>query len=89
MAKWIRQTKTNWTQDPFDPINIIWPTKAQILLYKRIGLKIDMKKHDKKKQGTIGSVSNKKCQQQESRKEKKRKAKPKENDKHSRKFVKK
>ena len=57
LAEWLRQIKTNWTQDPFDPINIIWPTKAQILLYKRIGLKIDMKKHDKKKQGTTGSVS--------------------------------
>ena len=25
--------------DPFNPVNIIWPTKAQILLYKRIGMK--------------------------------------------------
>ena len=27
-AKWFRQIKTNWAQDPFDPINIIWPLKA-------------------------------------------------------------
>jgi len=35
LAKWLRRTKTNWAQDPFDLVNIIWPTKAQILLYKR------------------------------------------------------
>ena len=56
MVEWLRQIKTNWAQDPFDPVNIIWPTKAKILLYKRIGVKTDMKKHDKKKQGTVGSV---------------------------------
>ena len=48
LAEWLQQTKTNWVQDPFDPVNIIWPIKAQILLYKRIGVKTDMKKHDKK-----------------------------------------
>ena len=48
LAEWLQQTKTNWVQDPFDPVNIIWPTKAQILLYKRIGVKTDMKKDDKK-----------------------------------------
>ena len=42
-------------QDPFDPVNIIWPIKAQILLYKRICVK--MKKHDEKKLGTTRSVS--------------------------------
>ena len=31
---------------PFDPINTIWPTKAQILLYKTIGMKTNIKKHD-------------------------------------------
>ena len=41
-----------------------------------------MKKQDEKKQGTIGSVSNRNHV-------KERKAKPKENDKHSRKRVKK
>ena len=35
LAKWLRWIKINWTQDPFDPVNIIWPTKAQILLYKK------------------------------------------------------
>ena len=44
-------------QDPFNPVNIIWPTKAQILLYKKIGKKTNMKKHDEKKQGMEGSVS--------------------------------
>ena len=78
LAGWLRQTKTNWAQDPFDPINIIWPTKAQLLLYKRIGMKIDMKKHDEKKKGTAGSVSSRNHM-------KERKAKPKENDKCSRK----
>ena len=34
-VKWLWQIKANWAQDPFDPTNIIWPTKAQILLYKR------------------------------------------------------
>ena len=56
--------------------------KAQILLYKMIGMKTDMKKHDKKKQGTTGSVSSRNHV-------KERKAKPKENDKRSRKCVKK
>ena len=27
-VEWLRQIKTNWAQDPFDPVNIIWPTKA-------------------------------------------------------------
>ena len=35
LAEWLQQMKINWVQDPFDPVNIIWPTKAQILLYKR------------------------------------------------------
>ena len=35
LAEWLRQTKTNWVQDPFHPVKIIWPTKAQILLYKK------------------------------------------------------
>ena len=82
LAGWLRQTKTNWAQDPFDPVNIIWLTKAQILLYKRIGVKNDMKKHDEKKQGTVGNVSSRNHV-------KERKAKPKENDKRSRKHVKK
>ena len=82
LAKWLQQTKTNWAQDPFDLVNIIWLTKAQILLYKRIGVKTDMKKHDKKKQGMAGSVSSRNHV-------KERKAKPKENDKHSKKRVKK
>ena len=82
LAEWLWQTKTNWAQDPFDLVNIIWPTKAQILLYKRIGVKIDMKKHDEKKQGTTGSVSS-------MNHVKERKAKPKENNKRSRKRMKK
>ena len=82
LAEWLQQTKTNWAQDPFDLVNIIWPTKAQILFYKRIGVKTDMKKHDKKKQGMAGSVSSRNHV-------KERKAKPKENDKHSKKRVKK
>ena len=40
-------------------------------MYKRIGVKTDMKKHDEKKQGTAGSVSSR-------RHVKKRKAKLKE-----------
>ena len=60
-AKWLGQIKANWAQNPFDPVNIIWPTNAQILLYKRIGVKTNMKKHDEKKQGTTGSISNKDC----------------------------
>ena len=74
--------RQSWAQDPFDPVNIIWPTKAQILLYKRIGVKTDMKKHDKKKQGMARSVSSRNHV-------KERKAKPKENDKRSKKRVKK
>ena len=66
---------------PFDPVNIIWPTKAQILLYKRMGVKTDMNKHNEKKQGTAGNVSNKNHV-------KERKAELKENDKHSKKRVK-
>ena len=45
--------------------------KAQILLNKRIGVKINMKKHDKRKQGIAGSVSSRNCV-------KERKIKPKE-----------
>ena len=67
---------------PFDPVNIIWPTKAQILLYKRMGVKTDMNKHNEKKQGMAGSVSSRNHV-------KERKAKPKENDKCSRKRMKK
>ena len=43
-----------------DKDNIIWSTKTQILLYKRIGMKTNMKKHDERKQGIAGSVSSKK-----------------------------
>ena len=53
-----------------------------MLLYKRIGVKTDMKKHDEKKQETAGSVRNRNHV-------KERKAKPKENDKHSMKRMKK
>ena len=35
LAEWFQQIKTNWAQDFFDQVNIIWLTKAQILLYKR------------------------------------------------------
>ena len=28
LAEWLQQMKINWVQDPFDPVNIIWPTKA-------------------------------------------------------------
>ena len=82
LARWFRQIKTNWAQDPFDPVNIIWPTKTQILFYKRMGVKTDMKKHDEKKQGTAGNVNSRNHV-------KERKAKPKENDKCSRKRMKK
>ena len=41
--------KDKLTQDPFDLVNFIWPTNAQILLYKKIGMKTNMKKHDEKK----------------------------------------
>ena len=51
-------------------------------MHKRISVKTDMKKHDEKKQGMAGSVSSRKSL-------KKRKAKPKENDKRSRKRMKK
>ena len=30
-------------------------------MHKRIGVKINMKKHDEKKQGTVGSVSSRNC----------------------------
>ena len=30
-------------------------------MYKKIGVKTNMKKHDEKKRGTSGSVSNKNC----------------------------
>ena len=82
LARWFRQIKTNWAQDPFDPVNIIWPTKTQILFYKRMGVKTNMKKHDEKKQGTAGNVNS-------GNHVKERKAKPKENDKCSRKRMKK
>ena len=61
----------NWVQDPFNPIKIIWPTKAQILLYKRIRVKPNKKKHYGKKQGIVESINNKNCV-------KERKIKPKE-----------
>ena len=70
-AKWFLQIKANWAQNPFDPVNIIWPTKTQILLYKIICVKTNMKKHNEKKQGTAGSVSSRNCI-------KERKSKPKE-----------
>ena len=82
LAEWLRQTKTNWAQDPFDLVNIIWPTKTQILLYKRIGVKTDMKKHNEMKQGKARSVNSRNHV-------KERKAKLKENDKRSRKHMKK
>ena len=47
-------------------------------MYKRIGVKTNIKKHDEKKQGTAGNVSSRNCR-------KKRKAKSKENNKRSRK----
>ena len=50
-------------------------------MYKRIGVKIDMKKHDEKRQGTVGSVNSRNHV-------KERKVKPKENNKRSRKRVK-
>ena len=53
-----------------------------ILLCKKIGVKANMKKHDEKKQGTKGSVSSRNHV-------KERKAKSKENDKRSRKCMKK
>ena len=31
--------KDKLAQDPFDLVNIIWPTNAQILLYKKISMK--------------------------------------------------
>ena len=74
--------KDKLTQDPFDLVNIIWPTNAQIILYKKIGMKTNMKKHDENKQGTAGSVSSRNHV-------KERKAKPKENDKRSKKRMKK
>ena len=46
---------------PFDPVNIIWSTKAQIFLYKTIGVKTNMNKHDEKKQGIAKCVSKRKC----------------------------
>ena len=48
-AEWLWQIKVNWAQDPSDPVNIIWPINAQILLYEKIGVKTNMKKHDEKK----------------------------------------
>ena len=55
---------------------------AQILLYKKIGVKVNMKKDDEKKQGIVGSVRSRNHT-------KERQAKPKENDKHSMKRMKK
>jgi len=71
LTKWLRQIKTNWVQDPFNPVNIIWPTKAKIFFYKKTDVKTNMKKHSEKKQGTTRSVNNSNCM-------KKRKVKPKE-----------
>ena len=51
-------------------------------MYKKIGMKANMKKHDEKKQGTAGGVSSRNHV-------KERKTKSKENDKHSRKLMKK
>ena len=51
-------------------------------MYKRIGVKTDMKKHNEKKQGMAGSISSRNHV-------KERKVKSKENDKRSRKRVKK
>ena len=34
-TEWPWQIKENWAQDPFDLVNIICPTKVQILLYKK------------------------------------------------------
>ena len=67
----LQQIKANWAQDPFDPVNIIWLTKAQTLLYKRIGVKNNMKKHNEKKQGVAGSVNNKNCMKERKAKQKK------------------
>ena len=51
-------------------------------MYQKIGVKVNMKKHDEKKQGIAGSVRSRNHM-------KERKAKPKENDKHSMKRMKK
>ena len=61
LAKWLRQIKANWAQNPFDPVNIIWPTKAQILLCKIICVKTNMKKHNEKKQEIAGSINSRNC----------------------------
>ena len=65
-VEWIRQIKTNWAQDPFDPVNIIWPTKAQILLYKK-----DRRENWYKEAQWKETRNDRKCQQQESREGKK------------------
>ena len=72
LAELLQQIKANWAQDPFDPINIIWLTKAQTLLYKRIGVKNNMKKHNEKKQGVAGSVNSKNCMKERKAKQKKK-----------------
>ena len=51
-------------------------------MYKKIGVKANMKKYDEKKQGTTRDVNRRNHV-------KERKAKPKENDKRSRKHMKK
>ena len=55
LAGWFRQMKINWAQCPFDPVNIIWPTKAQILLYKKIGMKTDIMKRNKERQEVLAA----------------------------------
>ena len=66
LAEWLQQIKINWAQDPFDPINIIWPTKAQILLYKK-----DRRENWYKEAQWKETRNDRKCQQQESREGKK------------------
>ena len=51
-------------------------------MYKKIGVKVNMKKDNEKKQGIVGSVNSRNHV-------KERKAKLKENDKHNRKHMKK
>ena len=58
------------------------PQRPKSFCIKKIGVKTDIKKHSEKKQGMTGSVSSRNHVRE-------RKAKPKENDKRSRKHVKK
>ena len=46
---------------PFWSSQHYWPTKAQILLYKIICVKTNMKKHNEKKQEIAGSVNSRNC----------------------------